>query len=409
MLTPPPPPPAGIIPLPTPPLPPPPAGVVPISVSESGTPHSVTSPDEQDIVSVGNDGNAEPDRTARRLNWTEVEDLRLVSAWLNSSKSSNSKYWANVVGLYNRNTPKDRKQARVQLKHHWQKINKKVAHFYDCWCKVEAKYSTVWDQPKWKRYISSLYSKKTKLSESGDCTSSSKDSEDAPEIETGEQGSMPVKKKHKAKGKVPSLSSELQEDIQCSADPQNMIEKNHKEMMEESFKMKDKEIVISDMQTDLLMSGTSRVHKLQHGKDGLMADIARFNEFQHGSAVREDVPEKKTQPQGRKTVEHAGTVRGGLPEKETYPQGSKMAKRTMLQKLRLSKEKLEIARLKHQEAKDRKETTLYEKYTELLMADTQRFDEFQKEEHRKAVKRMGEMLFGNDGMELPSGNLRHMY
>jgi hypothetical protein len=57
-----------------------------------------------------------------------------------------------------------------------------------------------------------------------------------------------------------------------------------------------------------------------------MADIARFNEFQHGSAVREDVPEKKTQPQGRKTVEHAGTVRGGLPEKETYPQGSKMAK-----------------------------------------------------------------------------------
>jgi hypothetical protein len=81
----------------------------------------------------------------------------------------------------------------------------------------------------------------------------------------------------------------------------------------------------------------------------------------------------------------------------------------MLQKLRLSKEKLEIARLKHQEAKDRKETTLYEKYTELLMADTQRFDEFQKEEHRKAVKRMGEMLFGNDGMELPSGNLRHMY
>jgi hypothetical protein len=66
-----------------------------------------------------------------------------VSAWLNSSKSSNSKYWANVVGLYNRNTPKDRKQARVQLKHHWQKINKKVAHFYDCWCKVEAKYSSI--------------------------------------------------------------------------------------------------------------------------------------------------------------------------------------------------------------------------------------------------------------------------
>ncbi|KAG2623242.1 uncharacterized protein LOC120696831 [Panicum virgatum] len=497
MLTPPPPPPAGIIPLPTPPLPPPPAGVVPLSVSESGTPHSVTSPDEQDIVSVGNGRNAEPDRTARRLNWTEVEDLRLVSAWLNSSKSSNSKYWANVVGLYNKNTPKDRKRARVQLKHHWQKINKKVAHFYDCWCKVEAKYSgahsekmqpmdktwamyneearemyceeakhhfafshfwkAVWDQPKWKRYISSLYSKKTKLSESGDCTSS-EDAEDAPEIETGEQGSMLVKKKHEAKGKVPSLSSELQEDIQCSVDPQNMTEKNHKEMIEAQLQcsdqklelarssqliMKDKEMVMSEMQTDLLMDGTSRVHKLQHGRDGLMADIARFNEFQHGSAVREDVPEKKTHPQCCKRVEHAGTVRGGVPEQETYPQGSKMAKskrkrkgdastppsevqedikravdlQTMLQKdrekmsevqLRLSKEKLEIARLKHQEAKDRKETTLYEKYTELLLADTQRFDEFQKEEHRKAVKRMGEMLFRNNGMKLPSDNLKHM-
>jgi hypothetical protein len=48
--------------------------------------------------------------------------------------------------------------------------------------------------------------------------------------------------------------------------------------------------------------------------------------------------------------------------------------------LRLSKEKLKLARLKQQEAKDQ-ETTLFEKYTELLTAeaDTQRFHEFQKE------------------------------
>jgi len=76
---------------------------------------------------------------------------------------------------------------------------------------------------------------------------------------------------------------------------------------------------------------------------------------------------------------------------------------TMLQKdrekmsevqLRISKEKLKLARLKQQEAKDQKETTLYEKYTDLLTADTQRFDEFQKEEYLNAVKRIGEMLFG---------------
>ncbi|CAN6344542.1 unnamed protein product [Urochloa humidicola] len=503
VLTPPPPPPhpsAGVVPLPEPPLPPPPAEAVPLSVSESGTPHSVTGPDEQDTVSLGNDRNAEPDRTSRRLSWTEVEDLRLVNAWLNTSRLSNSKkhYWANVVGVYNRNTPKDRRRARMQLKTHWQRINKKTAHFYDCWCRVKAKYPSVqsekiqlmdktwamyneearemyleeakhhfpfshcwkavWDQPKWKRHISSLYSKKNELSESDDCTSCSEDAEDAPETETGEQCSMPVNKKHEVKDKAPSPPSELQEDIGCSVDAQNMIEKDHKEMIEaelqcsgqkielaksNQLEMKDKEMVLSEIQTDPLMADTSRIHEFQNGRDGLMVGIARFNEFQHTSALRENVPEKKTHPQGHKTVEHGGTVRGGLPENETYQQGSKMAKskqkrkanastplsevqedikravnlQTMLQKdrekmsevqLRLSKEKLELARLKQQEAKDRKETILYEKYTELLMADTQRFDDFQKEEHRKAIKRMGEMLFGNDGKQSASGNLKRM-
>nr|CAB3463204.1 unnamed protein product [Digitaria exilis] len=502
MLTPPAPPTAGGIPLPAQPLPPPPAGVVPFSVSESGTPHSVTGPDEQDVVSVGNDVNAEPDRTARRLYWTEVEELRLVSAWLNSFRLSNAKkykvYWAMVAGMYNRNTPKDRRRSHLQLKCHWQKINAKIAHFYDCWCRVEAKYSSVqsekmqlmdktwamyneearemyleeakrhftfshcwkavWDQPKWKKYVSSVCYKKTKLSESGDCTSSSEDAEDAPEIETGEEGSMPVKK-HKVKGKAPSPSSELQEDIRYSVDPQNMIGKNDKEMIgaelqcsdqklelarTNQLEMKGKEMEISRMQTGLLMADTPRILDFQHERDRLMADTARVIEFQHGSAVREDVPEKKTHPpQGHKTVEHAGTERVDLPENETHQRGSKKAKskrklkgntssppsevqedikravdlQTMLQKdrekmseaqFRLSKEKLELARLKQQEAKDRKETILYEKYTELLMADTHRFDGFQKEEHRKAVKRMGEMLFGNDGVHISSDNLKHM-
>jgi hypothetical protein len=387
----------------------------------------------------------------------------------------------------------------MQLKTHWQKINTKIAHFYDCWSRVVAKYSSiqsekmqlmdktwamyneqaremyleeakhhftlshcwkaVWDQPKWKRHVSSLLIKKTELSESEDCTSSSKDADDAPKTEIGEQGSVPVKKKHEVNGKVSSPPSELQ-DIQCSVDPQSMIEKNPKEMTEaelqcsdrelelarsNQLETKDKKMVISEMQTDLLMAETSRIHEFQHGRDGLMVDTARPNEFQRGSAVREDVTEKKTHPQCHKTLDHAGTtVRVDLPEKQTYPRGSKMSNskrkrkenastptsevqedikravdlQSMLQKdrekmsevqLRLSKEKLEVARLKQQEAKDRKETTLYEKYTELLMADTQRFDEFQKEEHRKAVKNMGEMLFGKNGMPLSSSNLKqHM-
>ncbi|XP_062197714.1 uncharacterized protein LOC133900554 [Phragmites australis] len=491
-MTTPPPPPAGTMPLPAVPLPPPPAGVVPfISASYSGTPHSVTDPDEQDVVSVDNDDNVKPDRTARRLNWTEMEDLRLISAWLNSSKLSNSKkneaHWGNVAEVYNSSTPKNRRRAPKQLKPHWQKINKKIAHFYDCWCRVEAKYSSVqsdhmqlmdktwamyceeanamylgeakhnftfshlwkavWDQPKWKNYISSLYSKRNELSEFGDCMSSSEDVTDVPEKETGEQGSMPAKKKREGESKVSSPSSELQEDIQCLVDPQNKLEKKHEEMTEvqlrpsgqklelsgwNQLEMKDKGTVISEKQTDLLTADTLRLHEFQHGKEKLIAGTSRFNEFHHGSAVREDVPEKNSHPHSYKVLENERAVRGSLPEKETHTQGSKMVKgkrkrkgnasspssevqddikcvvdlQTMLQKdrekmsevqLHLSKEKLELARLKQQEAKDKKETTLYKKYTELLMADTQMFSEFQKEEYQKAVKRMGEMLFGKDG------------
>ncbi|CAN6173956.1 unnamed protein product [Urochloa humidicola] len=445
----PPPPPVGTMP-----LQPQVAGVVPfMSVSYSGTPHSVTGPDVQDTVSVDNEENAEPERTARRLNWSELEDLRLINAWLNIAKPNglkkNDAHWGKVAKLYNSSTPKDRRRARKQLKPHWHKINKKIAHFYDCWCRVEEKYSSlqsgklqlmdktwakydeearamyleeakhrftlshlwkaVWDQPKWKNYISSLRSRDTKLSESGDGTSSSEDASDTSEKEMDEQDSMPVKKKWEGESKISPPSLELQKDIRSSVDPQNMLEKN------------------------LLMVDTSRLHEFQHGKEKLMAGTSRLNEFHHENTVRDNMPEQERHPQGCKGLEYASTVRNGAPDKETHPQGPKMAKakrkrkgnvsspssevqedikramdlQAMLQKdrekmsevqLRLSNEKLELARLKQQEAKDKKEATLYEKYTELLMADTQRFNDFQKEEHKKAVKRMGEMLFGKDGV-----------
>ncbi|KAL6655773.1 hypothetical protein ACP70R_006599 [Stipagrostis hirtigluma subsp. patula] len=446
-------------------LPLPPSGVVPfMSVSCSGTPHSVTGPDEHDAISVDSDENAEPDRTARRLNWTEVEDLRLISAWLNSYKLNTAKknemHWGKVAKVYNSNTPKDRRRAPKQLKPHWQKINKKIAQFYDCWCRVEAKYSrvqsanmqlmdktwamyyeeasamyleeakhnftlshlwkAVWDQPKWKSYISSLDSRRTELSEFGDNTSSSEDADDAPEKETGEHDSMPAEQKHEGESKFSSPSSELQEDIRCSVDPQNMIEKNHEGTIE--FQRSDQRLELVGL-NQVEMKNNETVHA-KNQIEVLIDNTSRLHEFQH---------DKEERIKGCKALEHERTVRGSVPEKETRPHGSGMAKakrkrkgnessppsevqedikralhlQTMLQKdresmsevqLRLSKEKLEMAKLKQQEAKDRKETTLYEKYTELLMADTKLFSDFQKEEYEKAVKRMGEMLFGKDGM-----------
>lgn len=374
-----------------------------------------------------------------------------INAWLNSFKLNSSRkndvLWGNVAKLYNSSTPKDRRRSRKQLKPHWHKITKKMAHFYDCWCQVEKKYSSVqsdkmqlmdktwvkyeeeamvmyleeakhhftmsdlwkavWDQPKWKSYISSLYSKGTKLSESGDCTSSSEDANEVSEKEMDEKDSMSAKKKWEGKSKMSSPSLELEQGIQSSVDPQNVLEKN------------------------TILADTSRLYELQHEKEKLMAGTSSFNEFHYGNSVREEMPEKGRHQQDCKGLEHALKVRCAA-EKGTHPQSSMMEKakrkrkgnvsypfsevqedikravdlQTMLQKdrekmsevqIHLSKEKLEMARIKHQEAKEKKETTLYEKYTELLMADTQRFNDFQKEEHQKAVKCMGVMLFGKDG------------
>jgi len=81
----PPPPPAGVMPSPAVALPRPPGGVMPfMTVPDSGTPHSVTGPDEQDTVSGDNDEN-DPDKAARRLMWMEEEDIRLVSIFCSCS------------------------------------------------------------------------------------------------------------------------------------------------------------------------------------------------------------------------------------------------------------------------------------------------------------------------------------
>ena len=186
------------------------------------------------------------------------------------------------------------------------------------------------------------------------------------------------------------------------------------------------------------MAGNSKFSEYQHGR-ALMEDEPEkgtleqdYNAPDHDRAtVRDKLPGKETSPQVCKKQEHGGVVWGNVPQSETGTQSCKLTKpkrkrkgkalpclpevqedikravdlQTMLRKdhekmsevqLRLSKEKLEFAKLKQQEAKDKKERTLHKKYSELLMADTSRFSDFQKAEYEKAVRRMGEMLFGRD-------------
>lgn len=472
-------------------------------VSDVGTPRMATCPDNND--------NAEHGRTARRLAWTENEDIRLINAWLTSSRIKKQDmyyYWANVAAIFSSTTPRDRRREVKHLKGHWHKISKKIARFDNCWCQVKAKYPSavsdtmelmdktwaifneearvmyleeekhrfafdhcwkaLWEQPKWKAYISSLSSKRSKLSESEDCTSSSEDTTDAPDKEIDEHGCNTVKEKNEGKGRMPS-SWELEKNVQCSSDLQNMRKKKRGEMTRVQLLHSDKNIelsrieqlgskgndaLISEKQPELLIAGVSSYKEFLPGSE-LLAGNSKFSEYQHGRALREDDPEeemleqdynaldhdratvreklpgKETGPHVRKKPEHGRVRWGNVPERETGTQSCKLTKlkrkrkgralpclsevqqdikhavdlQTMLRKdhekmsevqLRLSKEKLEFAKLKQQEAKDKKERTLHKNYSELLMADTSRFNDFQKAEYEKAVRRMGEMLFGKD-------------
>uniref|UniRef100_I1QMU7 Myb-like domain-containing protein n=1 Tax=Oryza glaberrima TaxID=4538 RepID=I1QMU7_ORYGL len=406
-----------------------PATVMPSKApSDQGTPHSVTGPGQQD------DDDAEPERTARRLAWTEEEDIRLISTWLINYKTD--KYWDKVAAEYNSATPGARRREVKHLKNRWQRMINKVAHFNDCWCRVMAKYpsgqsegmqqmdktwlmynkeahvmyleeakhkftfghcwNAVWDQPKWKEYISSFSTKRVMRSESGGYVSSSEDSEDMQE------------------GK-------------CLVDPLDMLPKNHEDMTEVQPSVSNQK-----KQLELLTTDASWPIEFQLGRHQLMTGTSKLNEHQQGVAVRDEMLEKESGPQDFEVLDNERVAREDEPKKETQPhQGFKARKvnrkrkgkasssscevqedikhalylQTMLNndrekmsevQLRLSKEQLELARIKQDEANVKKETTLYMKYTELLLADTSRFDEFQKAEYEKALKHIGGILFSKD-------------
>uniref|UniRef100_A0A0E0B198 No apical meristem-associated C-terminal domain-containing protein n=1 Tax=Oryza glumipatula TaxID=40148 RepID=A0A0E0B198_9ORYZ len=260
--------------------------------------------------------------------------------------------------------------------------------FGHCW-------NAVWDQPKWKEYISSFSTKRVMQSESGGYVSSSEDSEDM-------QG-------------------------KCLVDPLYMLTKNREDMTEVQPSVSNQK-----MQLELLTADASWPIEFQLGRHQLMTGTSKLNEHQQGMAMRDEMLEKGSGPQDFELLDNERVAREDEPKKETQPhQGFKARKvsrkrkgkasssscevqedikhalylQTMLNndrekmsevQLHLSKEQLELTRIKQDEANVKKETTLYMKYTELLLADTSRFDEFQKAEYEKAVKHIGGILFSKD-------------
>ncbi|WVZ64366.1 hypothetical protein U9M48_013892 [Paspalum notatum var. saurae] len=101
----------------------------------------------------GDDRNGNDDEEervgGRRLAWTEQDNMRLLSAWLNNSIDpidGNCKkgevYWKQVANEYNDNSPVDRRRKAANCKDHWGKTNRKLVHFNGIWCRLKAAYAS---------------------------------------------------------------------------------------------------------------------------------------------------------------------------------------------------------------------------------------------------------------------------
>ncbi|CAD6256913.1 unnamed protein product [Miscanthus lutarioriparius] len=101
-------------------------------------------------LSTNNDASSQPEveilldndnvRTEKRILWTEEEDIRLMSAWIEHSIDSTcgadkggNQYWGEVVESYNKNTPPLRKRNLKQCKDRWHKINR-WTDLFECAC-----------------------------------------------------------------------------------------------------------------------------------------------------------------------------------------------------------------------------------------------------------------------------------
>ncbi|XP_006654422.1 glutathione S-transferase T3-like [Oryza brachyantha] len=81
--------------------------------------------------------------------YTQEEDLRLVSAWLNNSTDpiegnarKGETYWSKVAEEYNETTPEGRKRDMSLLKGHWHKTTKKVSAFNGCYVQLRDAYAS---------------------------------------------------------------------------------------------------------------------------------------------------------------------------------------------------------------------------------------------------------------------------
>jgi hypothetical protein len=227
--------------------------------SESASP-CPTRQEENNVVNLEeSSGNSEEGgRRGTRMNWTEDENIRLLSAWLNNSVDpidGNDKkaeyYWKSVAAEFNSNTPPNYRRTVVQCKTHWGGVKKEITKFCGVYSQVRSTWSSghsddmimesahkwfksenneklftleyMWrevkDQPKWRRVLEEeeKKNKRTKISESGAYTSSSNQDteEDTNRKEKRPEGQKKAKAKLKGKGKGKNIAPSPLGDQPC--------------------------------------------------------------------------------------------------------------------------------------------------------------------------------------------------
>ena len=98
---------------------------------------------EDDTNQVWSDNSDDEEKKGGCMNWTEDEDLKLVSAWLYNSVDSvkgngqkGNDFWKKIVAEFNSLVTPDRRRSVSQCKSHYTKTNKLVVHFNGCWIRM---------------------------------------------------------------------------------------------------------------------------------------------------------------------------------------------------------------------------------------------------------------------------------
>ncbi|CAD6217113.1 unnamed protein product [Miscanthus lutarioriparius] len=116
-------------------------------------PHS---PSQAWFDAAGNDPSSPVSWTEKRILWTEKEDLRLMSVWIEHSTDSTygadkggNRYWGEVVESYNKTTPPFRKRNLKQCKDRWHKINRWTNLFECAYVKVRRVFTSGYSDQMW--------------------------------------------------------------------------------------------------------------------------------------------------------------------------------------------------------------------------------------------------------------------